>query len=188
MATVFTHTFVAAALGKAVLPEKMPVRFWILGIVCSVLPDADVLGFRFGIRYADVFGHRGFMHALFFALLLGLLVTVLAFPAVQRFSRRWWLLAGYFFVVTASHGLLDAMTDGWYGVAFFSPFDTTRYFLPWQPLQVSPIGVRGFLNPRGLAILLNEFFWIWVPILVFLIPLSGRLRSLRRTPDPRSSQ
>ena len=35
------------------------------------LPDADVIGFRFGISYADAFGHRGFSHSLAFALLMG---------------------------------------------------------------------------------------------------------------------
>jgi hypothetical protein len=29
----------------------------------------------------------------------------------------------YFFLAAASHGLLDAMTDGGLGVAFFAPFD-----------------------------------------------------------------
>jgi inner membrane protein len=180
MATIFTHTFVAASLGKAVFPEKMPARFWVLTIVCTVLPDIDVIGFRFGIRYADALGHRGFSHSLTFAALIALLVTVAAFPAVLRFSKRWWLLAGFFFLVTASHGLLDSMTNGGYGVAFLSPFDTTRYFFPWQPLQVSPIGIHGFLSPRGLSILLNELYWVGVPFLAFLLPLMWHRRALRR--------
>jgi inner membrane protein len=180
MATIFTHTFVAASLGKAVFPEKMPARFWVLTIVCTVLPDIDVIGFRFGIRYADALGHRGFSHSLTFAALIALLVTVAAFPAVLRFSKRWWLLTGYFFLVSASHGLLDSMTDGGYGIAFLSPFDLTRYFFPWQPLHVSPIGIRGFLSPYGMRILLNEFLWIGVPFLAFLLPLMWHRRALRR--------
>jgi len=44
------------------------------------------------------------------------------------------------------------MTDGGMGVAFFSPFDTTRYFLPWRPILVSPISVMRFLSERGLAV------------------------------------
>jgi inner membrane protein len=162
----------------------MPVRFWALSVLCAVLPDADVLGLRFGIRYADIFGHRGFMHSLLFGLLLALLVTMLAFPAVQRFSKRWWMLAGYFFLVTASHGMLDAMTNGGYGIAFFSPLDTTRYSFPWQPLQVSPLGARGFLSPRGLTIMLNEVLWVWVPLMLFLFPL---MRSRSARPESRNS-
>jgi len=180
MATAFTHTFVAASLGKALFPEKMSWRFWGLGLLCSILPDFDVIGFRLGIRYGDVLGHRGFMHSLFFALLLGLLVTAQAFPAVRRFSRRWWLLAGYFVLVTASHGVLDAMTNGGYGVAFFSPFDTMRYFFPWHPLEVSPIGLKGFLSPRGIRVMLNEFLLIWLPFTVLLAVLWGYRRTFGR--------
>lgn len=183
MATAFTHTFAAAVLGKTVFREKMPWHFWALGLLCSVLPDFDVAGFRIGIRYGDVLGHRGFMHSLLFALLLGVFVTALAFPAVRWFSRRWWLLAGYFVLATASHGLLDAITNGGYGVAFFSPFDTKRYFFPWHPLEVSPIGIKGFLSPRGLKVMLNEFLWIWAPLLVPLVALSWQRARRKREVD-----
>jgi len=69
----------------------------------------------------------------------------------------------YFFLATASHGLLDAMTDGGLGVAFFAPFDNRRYFLPWTPIRVSPIGIGRFSSSRGYAVLQSELLWIWVP-------------------------
>jgi inner membrane protein len=28
-----------------------------------MLPDADVLAFKFGVAYGNVFGHRGFTHS-----------------------------------------------------------------------------------------------------------------------------
>jgi inner membrane protein len=54
----------------------------------------------------------------------------------------------YLFLATASHGVLDAMTDGGLGVAFFSPFDNRRYFLPWRPIVVSPISIARFFSGR----------------------------------------
>lgn len=69
----------------------------------------------------------------------------------------------YFFLATASHGLLDAMTDGGLGVAFFAPLDNHRYFLPWTPIRVSPIGVGRFFTARGLAVIQSELLWIWLP-------------------------
>jgi len=86
-------------------------------------------------------GHRGPSHSLLFALLWSLLVVSVGFNAVPKLSKPWWKLLCFFFVVTASHGVLDAMTNGGLGVAFFAPFDSTRYFLPWRPIIVSPIGV-----------------------------------------------
>src|SRR5215471_12262322 len=72
-------------------------------------------------------------------------------------------LWSYLFVATVSHGLLDAMTNCGLGVAFFSPFDTARYFLPWRPILVSPISVAQFFSGRGLAVLQSEILWIWLP-------------------------
>ena len=182
MASAFTHVFVAAALGKAISPERMPLRFWTLGLFCSLLPDLDVIAFRLGIPYRHMFGHRGFLHSLPFALIVGLLVVLLAFPVVQRFSRRWWVMAGYFFAVTASHGVLDAMTSGGYGIAFFSPFDNSRYFLPWRPLVVSPIGVYGFFSRWGWNVITSEFLWIWIPALTILVMVMLFRTRLRRRP------
>jgi len=39
----------------------------------------NVIGFRFGIRYADFWGHRGFAHSLLFAALLALVIVALRF-------------------------------------------------------------------------------------------------------------
>ncbi len=171
MATALTHGFVAAAFGKAAFPERMPARFWILAVVCSLLPDLDVIGFHIGVRYGDTFGHRGFSHSLLFALLAALLIVLAAFREDRLFSKRWWGLVLCFFSIGASHGVLDAMTNGGYGVAFFSPFDRTRYFLPWQPLHVSPIGVKGFLSQRGISIIVSELLYIWLPLTVIVVGL-----------------
>jgi inner membrane protein len=72
-------------------------------------------------------------------------------------------LIGYLFLVTASHGALDAMTNGGLGGAFFSPFNNARYFLPWRPILVSPISFGRFFSPQTPAILTSEFLWIWIP-------------------------
>jgi inner membrane protein len=63
--------------------------------------------------------------------------------------------------------VLDAMTNGGLGVAFFSPLNAQRYFFSYRPIQVSPIGIGHFFNGRGLSILMSEVLWIWWPALVF---------------------
>jgi hypothetical protein len=61
--TVITHTVVAVSSGYFFKSGKMPLKFWLLSIACSVLPDADVIGYQyFYIPYNDLFGHRGFFH------------------------------------------------------------------------------------------------------------------------------
>ena len=137
--------------------------------VCGVLPDIDVIGFSFGIRYDDMFGHRGFTHSLFFAAAVSGAVTwhLLRQPEYTLHrpgsdSRQRAAVFLWFLAVTMSHGLLDALTNGGRGIAFWAPFSNHRYFFPWRPIEVSPIGV-GFFSARGLRVLASEARWIWVP-------------------------
>lgn len=168
MASALSHAVAALAVGTCFYRPDVPKRIWLAGALCSVVPDLDVIGFRFGIHYGDFWGHRGFTHSLFFAALLASAVMILGFrravPQVNRYS-----LLLYLFLATASHGVLDAMTNGGLGVAFFAPFDDRRYFLPWRPIQVSPIGVRRFFTGRGLAVVRTELFWIWIPAAVLAL-------------------
>ena len=161
MASAFSHVVVALAMGKAFRNKELSWRELSLGALCSTVPDLDVIGFPFGIQYGDVWGHRGLTHSVVFAALLaGSLVAVWyrAKPAAAMTG-----LFLYFFLCTASHGVLDALTNGGLGVAFFSPFDTTRYFFPVRPVLVSPIGVSEFFSAYGVQVLASEAAWIWLP-------------------------
>lgn len=163
MPTVISHGVAAVAFGKVFTPERMPARFWVLSILCAMLPDIDVLGFAFGIQYKDMLGHRGLTHSLPFALLLSCVAAWLWLRDTPQLPTTWLAFMGYFFIVTASHGLLDAMTNGGLGVAFFAPFSNTRYFLPWRPIEVSPLGLDFFFSGRALSVFWSEIKWIWIP-------------------------
>jgi len=161
--TVFTHALVAGSLGQAGKPGwRSNWRFWYLAVLCSILPDVDIVGFKFGIRYGDLWGHRGMTHSLLFA---AIVAVVMAFRFAPAGRDRWKLML-LLFAITASHGVLDAMTNGGLGVAFFSPFNTQRYFFPWTPIEVSPIGAGGFFSARGSDVIWSEIVWIWGPALV----------------------
>lgn len=130
-----------------------------------MVPDADVIGFRFGIKYGDLLGHRGLTHSIAFALVLSAIVAT-AIHSRERLMS-WRVLWLYLFVATLSHGILDAFTDGGLGVAFFSPFSNHRYFFPWNPIEVSPIGA-GFFSAEGVDVIKNEMLWIWFPSVAFV--------------------
>lgn len=167
MASAFTHAFVGTIIGKVLKDgQKMPARFWVGLAVCAALPDADVLAFRLGIPYDSPWGHRGFTHSLFFAALLAWPALEILRLGAKRFSRPWWVIWACFFLATASHGFLDAMTNGGMGIAFFWPFSNARYFLPWRPILVSPIGVTRFWGQRAVLILESEFLWVWLPTIL----------------------
>ena len=180
MASAFSHAVAALGIGVCFYRPDTPKRVWLVGAACSVIPDLDVVGFRFGVHYGDFWGHRGFTHSLLFAALLASAVMLAAFrrvsPGLDRLP-----MSIYFFLATASHGFLDAMTDGGLGVAFFSPFDNHRYFLPFRLIHVSPIGAGRFFTHRGLEVLQSELLWIWLP--AALLALSVRLMRRRAAPS-----
>jgi inner membrane protein len=183
LASLISHAVAALGIGTIFARPEIPKRVWAIGAVCSTLPDIDVAGFRFGVRYGDFWGHRGFTHSLLFASILATLALVVGFlNALSGLNRAWlWL---YFFVAAASHGFLDAMTNGGLGVAFFSPFDKTLFFLPWHPILVSPISPTRFFSGRGAAVLRSELIWIRIPTgLLAVLTLVLRRVFLRVSPN-----
>ena len=62
MPTVLTHPAVPLAIGLGLGKDVTSTPLLIAGVAVSMMPDLDVLAFRYGISYASVFGHRGFSH------------------------------------------------------------------------------------------------------------------------------
>ncbi len=177
MPTALSHPAVPLAIGVGLGQSAVPSRLVAAGIVASVLPDLDVLAFRFGIPYAAQLGHRGFSHSLAFAALVALLGAgchrLLRSESMATFA--------FLFAATASHGVLDAFTNGGLGVAFLWPFSPTRYFAPVRMIQVAPLTAARLLSPRGGVVLVSELLWVWLPCAVFGVALAI---SRRRTRAP----
>ena len=131
--------------------------------ILSMLPDLDVIAFRLGIPYAAPFGHRGASHSLCAALLVGAAAGILAL-GLRLSPIRTGLLV---FAVVASHGLLDALTDGGLGAALLCPYSKHRYFAPWRPIPVAPIGRRIFSH-WGMRVMLTELIW-FAPLFLYSI-------------------
>jgi inner membrane protein len=136
---------------------------FVLWSVLSLVPDADVVGFALGVRYGDQWGHRGATHSLLFSVVLGVAIGVVSVRSKLSHVR----VALVATAVLVSHALLDTMTDGGLGCALLWPFDLTRYFAPWRPIPVAPIGLR-FLSPSGVIISLGEVV-LFAPALVFAL-------------------
>jgi inner membrane protein len=162
MPSAFSHAVAGAAIGAIYPKGALPKHAWAIGALCAALPDVDMIAFHLGIPYGHMLGHRGFSHCIVFALVVGVCVTA---PAGLLRKRHFSLFALFSlgFIATASHGILDAMTDGGLGVAFFSPFSDERYFLPYRPIAASPLRLRRFFTAAGLHVMSTELVWIWLP-------------------------
>jgi inner membrane protein len=172
MASVFSHPAVPAAIAIALGPHRVPPGLAAVACAASILPDVDSLGFAAGIPYGNPLGHRGITHSLPVALLVALASTAFA----RKLGSSAAMTFAVVFASTASHGLLDAMTTGGLGVAFFAPFSNRRHFLPWRVILVSPIGITPFLSDWGLRVLKSEAVFVWLPAAV----LAGAGAALRR--------
>lgn len=181
MPTMFTHPAVPLALFTGLGKQKITVRLVVIGALFSILPDFDVIAFVFGIPYSSQWGHRGFTHSLFFALVFSgfFAITLANWMKTSRVTALVFL-----FIAMGSHGVLDMLTDGGLGIAVLWPFDHTRYFFPAQVLKVSPIGMS-FFSEWGLKTIISELFWIWLPavVLVILMIASGRIYRQFKQPD-----
>jgi inner membrane protein len=176
MCTVITHPAVPIALSVLLPQEAASSSLLIAAAACSVIPDLDVIGFEFGVKYGDVFGHRGFTHSIFFAVALAALVTMTLF---HNSHGSHFVIFLFLFLSTLSHPVLDALTNGGLGVGFFSPFSNKRYFFRCRPIKVPPIGIISFFSRGGLEVLFSELKWVWLPSAVFF----GIGQFLRRVRD-----
>jgi inner membrane protein len=156
------HLAVGLAAARITRPQGGPGRraWTILLVGLSFLPDADVLAFRLGIPYGAPYGHRGAFHSLAFAALAGLALAAAAI--VLRMPALVVGVAGA--AVIATHGLLDTLTDGGRGIALLWPFTNERFFAPWRPIPVAPIGPR-VLSPAGLRLMAGEML-LFLPLFV----------------------
>ena len=105
-------------------------------------------------------------HSIVFGAAFGLLMMFLFHFRAEIKDKL--ILTFYYMICTISHGVLDGMTTGGKGIAFFSPFDDDRYFLPFRMIKVSPIGISNFFNEWGLAVIKSEFVWIGIPSMIFV--------------------
>ena len=160
MCSVLTHPAVPVALLTLLPQEALSPTLLLGGVACSVIPDLDVIGFKFGITSDHMLGHRGLTHSIVFAAVLGALLTSTLFRTSHPDP---WVVFFYLFVSTLSHPLLDMLTNGGRGVALLAPFSNARYFFPWRPIEVSPVSVRRFFSRRGVQIMRSECRWVWLP-------------------------
>jgi inner membrane protein len=173
MCSVLTHPVVPIALSVWLPEGAVSPQLLFAGAICSVVPDIDVIGFSFGITYDEMLGHRGITHSIAFAAGFSALIVLTLFGN----EPQHWLVFTFLFLSTLSHPLLDMLTNGGLGVALFAPFSNERYFWPWRPVEVSPIGLAAFFSHWGIRVLSSEFRWVWLPSAAIVVTAA----ILRRT-------
>ena len=162
MPSFISHAVAATGIAAPFYRPGVPRRLLIVGAAFAAMPDLDAIGFWLGVPSGGLFGHRGITHSLSFAVVLATTTVALRYRkgAGPLGPGLVWL---FLLLATASHGLLDTLTDGGRGVALLAPFSLERFVAPVRPIAVSPIGFHGVLSLRGLRIAGTELLVIWLP-------------------------
>jgi inner membrane protein len=172
--TILTHPAVPLAVGLGLGSGVVSRRLLAAGVFFSIAPDFDVYAHLVPSGFISGMSHRAVTHSLVFALLCALLAALIA-PRLQttRLTAFWFVA-----LATASHGFLDAFTNGGSGIEFFWPFHKEGYFMPVQPIEVSPLGILPFFSERGLAVIVSELTWVWPPAIALGLAIYGLRRAL----------
>lgn len=144
-----TQGLLGAAVAQAGFGKKLGSRAMLVGALCGVLPDLDVISGAFG-PWASMVHHRGITHSVFFAVAAAPLIGWAAWRANKRKGDvTTWAHLAFWSVVT--HPLLDLFTS--YGTQLFAPFSDKRFAIDAIPI-VDPI----YSVPLLLALLIGIYF------------------------------
>lgn len=167
MPTTLTHAVPAIAVGLGLGKDYISKRLIFTGVLIANIPDLDLIGPRFyGIPFDSVYGHRGFTHSIFFALVLAFIFSL--FFLRSNFKKALLFLS----FCTLSHGLLDAFTEGGLGTTFFWPFSDIRYHAFVQPIINVGVSFRSlYASKLGVPIFVSEIIWVWIPFLILGLAL-----------------
>lgn len=175
MPTFLSHVAVPVAAGLGLGERVISRRLLAAGVLASVLPDVDALGFYAGVPYASTLGHRGATHSLAAAVAVAAVGAFLHGPLRTRARTAF----AFLLAAAASHAILDAFTTGGLGVALLWPFTDARFFAPIRFIQVAPLR-PGAVLARGLGVIGSEVPWIWAPCAVLALALAAWRAAARR--------
>ncbi len=165
MPTIVTHAFVGYAASRLLAPRMKMRGARVVPAVLAMLPDADTALFVFGVAYGDAYGHRGFFHSVFLAVLGALVVAVAMTRHRKAAGVAWWRWMVVLAAAMASHPLADMITKGGLGVAIFSPIAEARFFFPFRVITAAPFRPEQMLSDWGIRVVTSELLWIWMPLI-----------------------
>ena len=146
-----TQATLGAAVGEAVLGEKIGNKAAALGAIIGTIPDLDVLLVPFFDEFQKISLHRGYSHSILFCLSGAFLFAYFLgkLKWTEEISyRKLWLFS---FLALLTHVLLDAFTT--FGTQLLLPFTDWRVSFDSisiiDPIYTVPL-LLGVLIRRGL--------------------------------------
>ena len=120
-----THLALGACTGEILLGKKLGKKALLWGALAQNLPDIDTFITPFYRADEGYLIHRGITHSLFFAVVAGLCLAMIARGIHRKEKLPMALLAYFFCFELALHDLLDTCNS--YGTALLAPFSPQRF-------------------------------------------------------------
>jgi inner membrane protein len=120
-----THVSLGICVGEILLSKKLGKKALIWGALAQNLPDIDTFAAFFVSPDKDLLIHRSLTHSLFFALIVGLLLALLAKRIHKKIFLSFAALAFFFIFQLMLHDLLDTCNS--YGTGLLEPFSHHRF-------------------------------------------------------------
>ncbi len=125
-----TQIVLGAACGEAVLGKKIGNKALLFGAIGGTIPDLDVFigEWLYSNEIDAMMFHRGFMHAMLFAVFGAFLFGTITYKLYNTKNRvgsttqKNWI--GLYFLSIFTHPILDSFTP--YGTQLFAPFSNYR--------------------------------------------------------------
>jgi len=121
-----TQIVLGAAVGEAVLGNKVGNKAMLYGAIAGTIPDLDILARYFVDTVTATEWHRGFSHSILFSILFAPVLGWLVWKLNRKSNANFidWTLLMFWGLFT--HPILDAFTT--WGTQLFWPFKTRLAF------------------------------------------------------------
>jgi inner membrane protein len=120
-----THASLGICAGEVLLGKKLGKKALLWGAIVQNLPDIDTGAAFFVSPDKDLLIHRGITHSLFFAVIVGILLALLAKRMDKKVFLPFGMLAFFFIFQLILHDLLDTCNS--YGTGLLEPFSYHRF-------------------------------------------------------------
>ncbi|WP_157740741.1 metal-dependent hydrolase [Mucilaginibacter xinganensis] len=120
-----THLTLGACVGEIILGKKMGKKALLWGAFAQSLPDIDTFFSPFYPVIQGFLIHRGITHSLLFAILAGVLLSLLAYKIHRRSNIPLQVFLFFFCFQLTLHDLLDTCNS--YGTGLLEPFSHHRF-------------------------------------------------------------
>lgn len=163
---IVTHFALGICTAETIRKREEGKGILFLGAVVQCLPDIDTLAALFVPADRSLLIHRGLTHSLFFAIVGGLLLSLIIYPIFKRKGKAF--LTVFLFVVfqLTLHDLLDLCNA--YGTGLLEPFSHHRFSVNLL-FVVDPLFSIGLIT-AGLVLVVKAILykyrarWAWAAL------------------------